>query len=64
MIDTEADLLPELDQPGWWIARPVEQPARPLRFEHGRNVQSMLRVAGGTMSRNAWWRSTPTIRLL
>ena len=39
-----ADLLPELDQPGWWIARPVEQPgSRPLRFEHGRNVQSMLR---------------------
>ena len=39
-----ADLLPELDESGWWIARPVEQPgSRPLRFEHGRNVQSMLR---------------------
>ena len=39
-----ADLLPELDESGWWIARPVEDPgSRPLRFEHGRNVQSMLR---------------------
>jgi 5-dehydro-2-deoxygluconokinase len=39
-----ADLLPELDDSGWWIARPVEQPgSRPLRFEHGRNVQAMLR---------------------
>ncbi len=39
-----ADLLPELDESGWWIARPVEQPgSRPLRFEHGRNVASMLR---------------------
>jgi 5-dehydro-2-deoxygluconokinase len=39
-----AELLPELDEAGWWIARPVEQPnTRPLRFEHGRNVQSMLR---------------------
>ena len=39
-----ADLLPELDEAGWWIARPVEDPgSRPLRFEHGRNVQAMLR---------------------
>ncbi len=39
-----ADLLPELDEAGWWIARPVEEPgSRPLRFEHGRNVQAMLR---------------------
>ena len=39
-----AGLLPELDESGWWIARPVEDPgSRPLRFEHGRNVQSMLR---------------------
>lgn len=39
-----ADLLPELDESGWWIARPVEQPgSRPLRFERGRNIQSMLR---------------------
>ncbi len=39
-----ADLLPELDESGWWIARPVEHPgSRPLRFEYGRNVQSMLR---------------------
>lgn len=39
-----ADLLPELDDSGWWIARPVEAPgSRPLRFEHNRNVQTMLR---------------------
>jgi 5-dehydro-2-deoxygluconokinase len=39
-----ADLLPELDDAGWWIARPVEQPgSRPLRFEGGRNVHAMLR---------------------
>ena len=39
-----ADLLPELDETGWWIARPVEEPgSRPLRFEQGRNVQAMLR---------------------
>ena len=39
-----ADLLPELDASGWWIARPVEEPgSRPLRFEQGRNVQAMLR---------------------
>jgi 5-dehydro-2-deoxygluconokinase len=39
-----ADLLPELDEAGWWIARPVEEPgSRPLRFERGRNVHAMLR---------------------
>jgi 5-dehydro-2-deoxygluconokinase len=39
-----ADLLPELDEAGWWIARPVEQPnTRPLRFENDRNVAAMLR---------------------
>jgi 5-dehydro-2-deoxygluconokinase len=39
-----ARLLPDLDEAGWWLARPVEQPnTRPLRFEQGRNVQAMLR---------------------
>jgi 5-dehydro-2-deoxygluconokinase len=39
-----ADLLPELDESGWWIARPVEHPgSRPLRFENARNVHAMLR---------------------
>ena len=38
------DLLPELDESGWWIARPVEQAgSRPLRFENERNVYAMLR---------------------
>jgi 5-dehydro-2-deoxygluconokinase len=40
-----AELLPELDDAGWWLARPVEQPnTRPLRFEQDRNVQAMLRA--------------------
>jgi 5-dehydro-2-deoxygluconokinase len=39
-----SDLLPELDERGWWIARPVEEPgSRPLRFESGTNVQALLR---------------------
>jgi 5-dehydro-2-deoxygluconokinase len=38
-----AELLPELDEAGWWIARPVEMPgSRPLRFEDG-NVVATLR---------------------
>ena len=38
------DLMPELDENGWWIARPVEQPgSRPLRFEDPGNVQALLR---------------------
>jgi 5-dehydro-2-deoxygluconokinase len=38
-----AELLPELDESGRWIARPVELPgSRPLRFEGG-NVQALLR---------------------
>jgi 5-dehydro-2-deoxygluconokinase len=40
-----ADLLPELDEAGWWIARPVEEPgSRPLRFDGHANVQALLRT--------------------
>ena len=57
-----ADLLPELDESGWWIARPVEQPgSRPLRFEQGRNVQAMLREWPARHVASAWWHSTRTI---
>ncbi len=39
-----ASLLPELDT-GFWIARPVESPGqRPLEFEGGRNIVSLLRA--------------------
>jgi 5-dehydro-2-deoxygluconokinase len=40
-----AELLPELDESGWWIARPVEVPgSRPLRFEGNGNVAALLRA--------------------
>jgi 5-dehydro-2-deoxygluconokinase len=39
-----AELLPELDDAGWWIARPVEAPgSRPLRFERDRDLHAWLR---------------------
>lgn len=38
------ELLPALDESGWWLARPVEEPgSRPLRFEGEANVQVLLR---------------------
>lgn len=42
------DILNEITGKGWWIGRPVEQPAsRPLRFEHGSVARQLVSWPSG-----------------